>query len=574
MQERDVPDPDTPGHQKLIEQARRYIAAGRFAEAVRCFEQGVAAAPDDSETLADLGAALIACGRAQDAVGVLTRAALQVPENAFVFYNLGQAYEQLGDFVAASTSHQQAVRVAPDFAPAHQRLGGCLEKLGRIDEALSALETALRYEPEDGGSYYNLGVVLLRLRRFEQAQQAFATALQRGYRAGPVYNNLGLSLYRQGRMAEAREQFRRALELDARFVSAWDNLGNALMEEGEVAAAIRHYERAVEIDAAAPTAQLNLALAYLTVGDFSRGWPLFDARLLPGADRVGLCVPRDVPLWMADSATTPPREIILVTEQGFGDAIQFVRFGAVLAQRGLTLILQCQPRLRRLLSSAGGFSDVVADGTQYPAGRYHWYPLMSVPAALATRLDSIPAATPYLRAETERVNSWRARFGQGCPRIGIAWQGDAQHEHDSVHARSIPLAQFTELIALPGIEWISLQKGVGAEQLLRVPWRERVRSFGAELDGGADAFLDTAAIMMSLDLIITADTAIAHLAGALGCEVWVALNYMPDWRWLLERADSPWYPTMRLFRQSQARDWPGVFDKLKKALLSRAAENQ
>jgi tetratricopeptide (TPR) repeat protein len=547
-----------------------YITDRRFDEAASCFMRSVAVDPDNTETLAMLGTSLLAAGKPHQAADALARAARISPSDPLLHHRLGRALELLGDDLAAMECQNRAIAAAPTFLPAHRELGLLLEKTGRFDQALKAFDAALRLQADDGGTHYNRGVVLLGLRRFEDAGAAFRRALELGRETATTHNNLGLSLQRGGQLAEAAEQFRRAVQLDRSLAAAWLNLGNVLQEQGDVHAAIHHYLHAVEIDPAGATARANLALAYLTCGDFARGWPLFNARLLVGARQSSMHAPTNVPLWDGQIGGSSQRDIILVTEQGFGDTIQFVRYGVWLAERGFRPVLQCHPRLRRLLASAKGFVDIVPDGSEYPSGRFVWYPLLSVPAILGPNLQSIPSATPYLAAEPDLVTKWRTRLGGGRFRIGIAWQGNLQHEQESLRGRSVPLDAFGQLMGIPGITWICLQKGTACEQLTQLPWGNRIQRYDDDLDTGPDAFHDTAAIITSLDLVITSDTSIAHLAGALGCPTWIALSRMPDWRWLLDRADSPWYPTVRLFRQPNPGDWHAVLREMSVLLSARA----
>lgn len=545
-----------------------YIAEQRFTDAALWFSRSAAVEPDNAETLGNLGAVLLASGKAREATNVLERAVRSASADATLHYNLGRAQEQSGDEVAAMASHLRATTIDRNFAPAHREIGFLFEKAGRLPEALNAFETALRLRASDGSLHYNRGVVLLGLQRFEEAAAAFAKAISLGRETASTHNNMGLTFQRRGRLPEAAAHFRRALQLDSRFASAWLNLGNALLQDpGDVQEAMRHFARAIESDPSDATAQLNQALCCLLCGDFARGWRLFGSRLLLGAQRLGMQVPENVPLWDGRSRSPATADIILVAEQGFGDVIQFARFGEVLASQGFRPILQCHRRLRRLLANVKGFVDIVPDGTRYTPGRHVWFPMMSIPAALGTDLHSIPANAAYLPAEADLVAEWRTRLGGGRYRVGIAWQGNLEHEQESLRGRSIPLEAFGPLLEVPDITWISLQKGPGSEQLAEMPWRDRVLSYEEQLDSGPDAFVDTAAIMANLDLVITCDTSVAHVAGALGCPTWVALTRTPDWRWLLDRADSPWYPSMRLFRQRQPRDWLPVFQEMRASLV-------
>lgn len=540
-----------------------FVRERRFADAVPLFSRIVAAHPSSAEALGSLGAALLASGQLREAIEVLSRAAEQDPTRAPLRYNLGLGHRLSGNYEAAIAAQTGAVACDRLFAPARNELGALLQKRGRVGEALQCFDEALSINVNDAEAHCNRGVALIGLRRFDEAAAAFTTSLHLGNETARVHQHLALSYYRLGRLEDARAHCHRALALDEQCSDAWFNLGNIVQDLGDVPAAVQHYSRALAIDAANHLARIRLAHAHLLCGDFARGWPLLHE---------ALHVPGTAPLWDGQMPLSQGQKLVLCTEQGFGDSIQFVRFGMALAAAGHRPILQCHPRLCRLFSSAQGFAEIVPQGRPYPPGEYRWFPLMSLPAVLGTELHSIPPA-PYLSADPDRVEAWRARLDGSRYSIGIAWQGSVDHEREGMHWRSIPLERFGDLMDIPGTDWVSLQKGDGSEQLERVAWRERVRSFGVELDGGADAFVDTAALIMSLDLVITSDTSVAHLAGALGRPVWVALNRTPDWRWLLDRTDSPWYPTMRLFRQQHWGDWSGVFADMRVKLMELLARS-
>ena len=260
-------------------------------------------------------------------------------------------------------------------------------------------------------------------------------------------------------------------------------------------------------------------------------------------------------------------------EQGLGDVMQFCRYLPLLAAQGATIVFEVMPSLKALLRTLPGALHMIGRGEPIPAVDYYC-PLLSLPHALNTRIDTIPAQVPYLAAEPERVARWQERLGtlRGL-RVGLAWQGNPKAEEFVwARGRSLPLAALEPLAQLPDVSLVSLQKGPGCEQLPRVPFADRIVELGTDLDAGPDAFLDTAAVMASLDLVVSCDTSIVHLAGALGRPVWTALSLSPEWRWLLARNDSPWYPTMRLFRQSADGDWGAVVTAMVQALAPLAAQ--
>jgi hypothetical protein len=326
------------------------------------------------------------------------------------------------------------------------------------------------------------------------------------------------------------------------------------MNQGRLEESIASYDHALRLQPNSASAHWNRALALLLAGDYERGWPKYEWRWKRKAAKPR---PFRQPQW--DGSPLEGRTILLWCEQGLGDAIQFVRFAQTVKQNGGRVILECPGILLRLFASVPGVDELVAEGTALSTFDVQ-APFMSLPAILGTTLATIPADVPYLTADPELVARWRSRL-ESLPgfKIGIAWQGNAHHKWD--RHRSIPLAKFAPLAEVPGVRLISLQKGPGTDQLKSFTKHYPVTDFGDELDASG-AFTDTAALIRSLDLVITTDTALAHLAGALGAPVWLALSTVVDWRWLLDREDTPWYPTMRLFRQRTLGDWDFDFERM------------
>jgi hypothetical protein len=382
--------------------------------------------------------------------------------------------------------------------------------------------------------------------------------------------NLGVALAALGRTEEALDRFRRALSVDGGAPDTHINVGVVQKALGRYDQAELHFDLALALQSGNPTAEFELALLRLASGNFKQGWPLYEARFRVPA----LAVPArhfEVPRW--DGVQPLAGKTLLVhAEQGLGDTLQFCRYLPSLAARGATVVFEVMPNLTALMNSLRGGIRVTARGGPVPPIDYHC-PLLSLPLAFDTELATIPAEVPYLSAPPERIARWAGRLaGVAGLKVGIAWQGNPSVERLLwARGRSIPLATLAPLAELPGLSLVSLQKGAGAEQLLQVPFRHRVLDLGPEFDGGPDAFLDAAAVMSSLDLVVSSDTSIAHLAGSLGRPVWTMLHASPDWRWLLGRADSPWYPTMRLFRQSGG-GWGDLVAAVAAELASLAAE--
>ena len=481
------------------------------------------------------------------------------PDFAEAHNNLGNAFKRQGKLDKAVACYRRALELKPRYAEAHYNLGLILRGQGKLDEAVACYRQALHLKTDYADAHNDTGIALQNQGNLDEAIACYRRALELKPDYAEAYNNLGAALKDQGKLDEAVTCYRRALELKSGYADAHNNLGVALVSQGKLNEAVACYRRALELNPDYADSHLNRSFLWLLTGDFEHGWPEYEWRW-----RTKQISPRPFqqPLW--DGSSLAGKTILLHAEQGLGDAIQFVRYAPLVKQLGGTIIVECQQPMLPLLATCPGIDRLVGQGGELPAFTTH-APLLSVPGILKTSLDTIPASVPYLFAARALVESWREKLnGVSGFKIGINWQGRAGQ--GSWLARNIPLQQFAALAAIPGVRLISLQKGSGREELTQERERFPVLDLGNEVDQEAGAFMDTAAILMNLDLVITSDTAIPHLAGALGVPVWLALPFAPDWRWLLDRTDSPWYPTMRLFRQQERDNWHGVFEQIEKAL--------
>ena len=345
------------------------------------------------------------------------------------------------------------------------------------------------------------------------------------------------------------------------YAEAHNNLGNVLLDQGKFDESAARFEQALALRPDYAVAQMGLASCYLVQGKYELGWPAYEGRLrLPGVEPQP-----SLPRWTGEPLAG--RRVLLVAEQGLGDTLHFVRYARLLKERCARVVLACHAALGRLLASHPDLDELFILGSAVDLPRSDFYlPLLSAPGAFHTTASTIPSEVPYLSADPELTDQWRRELaGIDGFKIGIAWQGSRGYRFD--RSRSIPLADFAPLASLPGVRLVSLQKGFGSDQVATVDFP--VLDLSGRLDEVAGPFMDTAAVIRNLDLVVTPDTAIAHLAGALGVPVWVALQFSPDWRWLQGRDDSPWYPTMRLFRQTTFGGWPEVFERITKAIKAR-----
>jgi type IV pilus biogenesis/stability protein PilW len=546
-----------------LEQASSHHKAGRFAEAEALYGKILDARPDAPGILSKLGAALAAQGKFDAARQALDRAIRLDPVVAEAHSNLGGVLQIQGNLEAAVQSFRRALDIDPGLAAAHVNLGNILLKQGEAEAAAAAYRKTLDINPDFAQAHNGLGAAMLAQGQLEEAETAFRRALELDPDHAETHNNLGNLLRAQGKFDQAVESFGHALARRPDLVEAHTNLGNALKSRGDMDNAVESFRRALDIDPENAETHWNLAQVLLLQGRLREGWSEYEWRTKCGDFR-SMIWNVDGPKW--DGGDLDGKTILLYAEQGLGDTLQFIRYARGIAQKGGEVVVKCLPALSALIQTAPGVARVVSRidrSVPYEVQAS----LASLPHILGTEEETTPADVPYLTADQDRVETWRRHLGDTGFRVGINWQGSPSYKAD--WNRSMALRFFEPLAKVPGVRLISLQKKNGLEQLEDLPEGMSVETLGDDFDEGPDAFIDTAAVMMSLDLIISSDTSIAHLAGALAQPVWTLLPFVPDWRWMLERGDTPWYPTMRLFRQQTHGDWPGVFSRVENALLQR-----
>lgn len=555
-----------------LSEALSLFQSGKYEEAIRIC-QGKECQPREWAGFRHLeGLCAARLGRHERALEALNEAVALRPGDPDYRYNLGAILAETGDHRGAVEQYRVGLELRPHDASAWNNLGNSCQALGRSEEALAAFERAIKYDRKNQTVIANLVAAANRVAvefracgREREAEPRLRRALDLQPDFAEAWNNLAAVLHDLGRLDEAERAVRRALDLRPHYVSALSNLGNILLDAGRPDEAMACYEKAVAEAPEPAMTHWNLALACLTLGDLRRGFREFEWRKkLPGA--AAMYPVRGVPDWKGESVSG--KRLLLVAEQGLGDTLQFIRYAPLLWRVGAEVWVESPPSLHRLLRGMEGIDGVVASSSDCPAADYRCT-LMSLPHCLNTELATIPAEIPYLRADAELIAGWRSRFDAQprWPRIGLVWAGDPRPDQPDAHRidrrRSLGLREFSPLFetTCPCL-WVSLQKGAGARQLLDHPLAERILDWTAELSD----FADTAALVANLDLAISVDTSVAHLAGAMGVPVWVLSRRDGCWRWLLDRDDSPWYPTLRLFRQARAGDWTPVIEYLAEEL--------
>jgi tetratricopeptide (TPR) repeat protein len=545
---------------ELFDLALRHHQSGDLTQAESLYRQILLVDPHHVEAMHLLGALAHQTGRHEVAVSLIRGAIGLCPTVPHFHVNLGLVLKQQGQHAEAVNCFREALRLDPRHVDALENLGNVFRDQGNSAEAEQCFRQVLAFNPDHAQAHNNLGVALQDQGRLAEAIECFRQALKFDPQFTMALNNLGSTLLDQGHLEEAATCFREVLRLDPNDANAHNNLGAALKEIGRFDEAQACHQRALCLQPD-PTcarwihasARWNLSLLKLLKGDFLRAWPDFEFQW-----QIFGAAPRHVdrPRW--DGTSLEGRTILLHPEQGLGDTLQFIRYAPMVKERGGTVLFECQPPLVRLLEGVAGIDRLISRGAPLPHFDVQ-APLMSLPGLFGTTLATIPAAIPYVSACPKLALQWRKELPPGF-KIGIAWQGNPGHAGD--RRRSVPVRYFESLARLEGVLLISLQKGPGADQLAQCIGTPSQMHSVLDLHDRLETFADTAAVMMNLDLIVTVDTAVAHLAGALGVPAWVLLPFAPDWRWLLERSDSPWYSTLRLFRQSRRGDWGEVFDRL------------
>ena len=567
-------------------------ALGRFEQALASYARALALRPDFPEALLNRGNTLKDMQRFDAALASFDRALAARPDYAEAHYNRGNALFALGRLSEALVSYDLALEVRLDFPEVLCSRSIVLHALKRFDEALAACDRALALRADYAEAHNNRGVILHTLKRFDEALASYGRALDLHPHYADAFLNRGATLYELQRFDETLESCDRALALRPDSAEAHFNRGNALnaLQRFEEAVAsydralglrpdhckaltncgatlhqvrrfdeeLSLYERVVSLVPDSPDAHYNASLCRLLIGDFEHGWQKHEWRWQTAhmaSDRRNFAPP----LWLG-SPDVAGKTILLHAEQGFGDTIQFCRYAPLVAAAGARVILEVQEPLHELIGTLAPAVEVLSRGRVLPDFDMHC-PLLSLPLAFSTRLATIPSAAPYLRAGAKAATDWDVRLGSSSRRrIGLAWSGRPTHTND--RNRSIPLQSMLPLLDGVDAAFVSLQREVRSADAELLQRRSDILHFGDDLK----TFADTAALIANLDLIVAVDTSVAHLAGALAKPVWVLLPYVPDWRWLLDRDDTPWYPTARLFRQDQTRRWERVVARVHTAL--------
>ena len=577
--------------QELLTDAIELHQNGRLLEAEQAYRRILQIESNHPEALHLLGVIAHQKGHHQKAFQLISEAVGSKPQNHRFHNNLGLVFEALNQMPDAIQSYRQALNLNPDYADACNNLGNALKKEGQIEEAMRYLRKALQLAPGMPEAQFNLAKILAQKGDLEAAIDHYQRAINHKPDYEKAYNNLGNALIDLGQIDAAIKNFHKAIEIKPNYVGALNNLGNALhtqnrideaieifkqaihqtpdsaesychlanalKDRGEFETALGHYRQAMQIKPDFAEAHFNRSIVHLLKGDLLEGWKEYEWRLQRNEWKT-ICAQRaSLPRWEGQSFAG--KRLFVYDEQGYGDTLQFARYLPFVKDRGGEVIFETRRELIGLFKNFPGADNVIErQSYDRPAAEAKFYiSLLSLPGIFKTRLETIPNKIPYLFADTAKAKSWHRWLGESGFKVGVVWAGQPIHRED--RNRSCALNQFAPLLEIPGVQLIGLQKGPAAKQRFN---QEEGKIHFANLGEELKDFTDTAGLIENLDLVISVDTAVAHLAGAMSKPVWVLLPFIPDWRWMMNREDSPWYPSMRLFRQKIKGNWDSAFQQI------------
>lgn len=567
----------------------------RFPQAIECYQKALEISPGQAQALYNTATIYRTDGKTDEAIRLMEQALTQSPTHARGFIELAEQYNSANNPLKAIKAYEQAFSIEPnaDFpleilAQSRSNFGDLLQSQKRYREAIDQYRNALALQPDAFAIWVNLGNTQKSNHQHQESIDSYLKAIELNQNCSEAFSNIGAALKEHGNCSQAIDTYRAvikytpavswpkvdesvrfcellvALALTDHAISLTPdspgfllNKGVLLEEIGQFEAALDCFDKAISLDPASPQANFNQGISLLRLGRLVEGWPQYDYRLQFGKD-INEARLKEAPLWQGQVLSD---EVLLIhAEQGLGDTIQFIRYFKYVTQRCKNVIFECQPVAKSLIETMAGMKNVHSSGQPLPKFDYQ-IPLLSLPGVFGTSLANIPADVPYICADSARIEMWKSQVGAYRElKVGLVWAGGAAHLGNRF--RSCTLAVFAPLTSCQNVRFFSLQKGEPEKEAAAPPPGFSLVNCSPQIRD----FRDTAALITNLDLVITVDTSVAHLAGAMGKPTWVLIPFCPDWRWMLEREDSPWYPTMRLFRQTSCGDWSAPMDRMREAL--------
>ena len=551
-------------HQNLLDRAFQLHQSGRVPEALDLYNKVLPWQQNNAQLLDLIGTANLYIGQMEQGIGLIQRSLAINPNNPTAHNNIGLALQALKRLDKALESYGNALAIKPDFAEAYYNGGNVLRELKRLDQALASYDKALAIKPDFVEAHYNRGTVLRGLKRLDEALASYDTALAINPNYANAHHNRGIALRELKRPDEALASYDKALAIKPDFADVYCNRGVALTDLRRLDEALADYDKALAIKPNFADAHFSKSALLILVGRYLEGWSLYEWRLKQDETKAAYYT-FSKPAWRGHE-DVQGKKLLIYAEQGFGDVIQFCRYLPQLHELGADLIVEVPKRLVTLISTLKCPMSVFAKGAQLPT--FDTYcPMMSLPHIFKTTVETIPAETPYLFSDAEKVQRWQEKLGsKDRLRIGLVWSGSKSHKDDFI--RSIALERLLPITNLPSMELHSLQKEYQQADFEILKQYPEIRQHQDEFGD----FSDTAALIECMDLVVSVDTSVAHAAGAMGKPVWILLPFSPDYRWMLDRRDTPWYPTAKLYRQPHFDDWQSVITMVQQDLVKLTAK--
>ena len=551
-------------HTSLEKQALALTNQGQLKQAEAIYRNLIAAGTHNHIVYGNLAAICGMQGRFDELIDLLKKALSLKPNYSDAHNNLGVALKGKGDLDAAIDSYKQAIKLRPNHPEAHKNLGNALKEQGDLTAAIASYNKALSLKPNYLDPHYNLGVTLQEQGDLTAAIASYKQAIRLRPNCPEALNNLGIALQGQGDLTAAIASYKQAIQLKPNYPKALNNLGIALMEQGDLTAAIASYKQAIKLKPNSPEAQWNLSITLLLGGNYKSGWEKYEWRskkqdpILPSAHP-------NCSRW-DETTPEPDNQLLLVSEQGLGDTLQFMRYALALRSQGIAVSLCAPPELHSLIQASGVDPSPLTPEQANKVSKGQWSPLLSVPRYLDVSPDNPIITEPYIKTTNELITKWKDILSvEQRPIIGINWQGN--RGDNTKKERNIVLEEFAAITNSRNITLVSLQRGATSDEIESCSFsasftKEQPKIHGIAGSDLASDFLEYAAIIANCDLIITTGTTLAHLAGGMGKRTWTLIPSSPEWRWGLKGDKSFWYPSMRLFRQKERGDWNEVLQRV------------
>ena len=559
-------------HAEKEQLAVALINQGKLQEAEAIYKELISLSTSNHSIYGNLAALCGMQGRLDECIKYLHKVLDLKPNFPEALHNLGTALKEKGELDAAINAYSKAIELCPNDPDTHYNLGNVLEEKGDLNAAIASYNSSLQLKTNHPEAHYNLGNVLQEKGELKGAIASYKSALKLKPNFPEAHNNLGNALQMQGDLTGAIASYNSALTLKPNYPSAHNNLGNALQTQGDLTTAITSYESAIKLKPNYPSAHYNLSMAELLTSDCKSGWHRYEYRFQALKDQSIVNGNPSCRKWNGE-ALAKGNKLLLVTEQGLGDTLQFMRYATALSDQGISVSLCAPHKLHSLIQASGINHSPLTREQANQVTEGEWIPLLSVPRHLEISSENPIITDPYIKTTEELTGKWACILGvKENPVVGINWQGNPETEKTGLRGRSLALESFAPITSRNQMSLLSLQKGFGSEQLETCSFKDRFVSCQDQVNETWD-FLETAAIVANCDLVITSDTSVAHLAGGMGKTTWLLLHKVPDWRWGLNGDSTFWYPSMRLFRQKERGNWNEVMERVAEALKEHFRSN-